>query len=86
MQRSIGSQEPTIQLLALRYDRSACWKNRRLAQRRRAAAARVRATIDGSKARTITLAGTFETTRIGTMYVKKLPRGSAQRPAKISLG
>ena len=34
----------------------------------------------------MTLAGTLETTRIGTMKVKKLPRGSAQRPAKISLG
>ena len=33
-----------------------------------------------------TLAGTLETTRIGTMNVKKLPSGSPQGPAKISLG
>ena len=35
---------------------------------------------------TITLAGTFDTTRIGTTRVKKNPSGSAQGPAKISLG
>ena len=34
----------------------------------------------------MTLAGTLETTRIGTMNVKKLPSGSAQRPGEDLLG
>ncbi len=50
------------------------------------AAVIVTATASGSSTRTIAFAGTLTTTRIGMKYVKKVPSGSAQRPAKISRG
>ena len=40
----------------------------------------------GSNTRTIALAGTFTTSRIGRTNVKKRPSGAAQVPLKISLG
>ena len=70
-----GWNPSPCQLLALRYNRKACLKNRRLTWSSAMVASTVNAAVTGLNMLTITLAGMLTTSMIGTMNEKNQPIG-----------